>query len=190
MVRRSARKKLRVSKIGPGVSFLFLFAVVVSAVVVGNLREGSDHDCWPVDAGSAIGDKGMTSPVFIWSNDDSRLMLCDVGAETVKYEPPEANTPKALIGRARLRLYNADEAVLPDSLMGRTEGNDLVQDDLSIVLYKKGEFGEVEDCYGDPYAAEDDEGVWSEDPFGVHSDPESILSCWLEFEDFSDYVGE
>ena len=188
MARRSARKNLRLSKTGPGVSFLVLIAVLVSAVVVGNLREGTPHNCWPVEASSAVGDKDKTSPVFVWSNDDSRLMLCDVGAETVKYEPPEANNSKALIGKARIRLYDGDEVVLPDSLMGRTEGNDLVENDFSIMLYKKGEFGEVEDCYGDPYAAEDDVEIWNADPFGVYSDPDAIESCWLEL-DYA-YYGE
>ena len=190
MARRSARKKLMLSKVGPVVSFLVLFTVVVSAVVVGNLRERSPHDCWPVDAGSAVGDKDMTSPVFVWSNDDSSLMLCDIGAETVKYEPPEAENPKALIGKASIRLADEDEVVLPDSLMGKVEGNDLVENDFSIVLYKKGEFGKVEDCYGDPYATEDDDGVLNADPFGVYSDPDAIESCWLEVEDLYEYVGE
>ena len=113
-------------------------------------------------------------------------MLCDVGTETVKYEPPNADDSKALIGKARLRLYNGDEVVLPDSLIGRAEGNDLAQNDLSIVLYKKGEFGEVEDCYGDPYIVDDDDGIWSDDPFGVLSDPDAIESCWLEIEDLSE----
>ena len=183
-------KKNRLSKVGPAVSFLVLFAVIVSAVVVGNLREGSADDCWPVDAGSAVGDKDETSPVFVWSNDDGRLMLCDVGAETVKYEPLARDDSMALVSKARLRFYNEDEVVLPDSLMGRVEGNDLMQNDPGIFLYKKGEFGEVDDCYGDPYASEDDEEIWSEDPFGVFSDPDAIESCWLEFEDLFEYVGE
>ena len=51
-------------------------------------------------------------------------------------------------------------------------------------MYEKGVFGEVEDCYGDPYDFGDPDQTWAKDQFGVFADPEDIQSCWfkLEFE--------
>ena len=131
--------------------------------------------------------RARVGPFMVWSEGDSALMLCDVGAETVKYEPPEESGSRVLVGKAMFRLHTGDEIVLPDSLIGKVEGNDLTRSDLRIPLYKKGEFGEVADCYGDPDGLKDGDGIWNEDPFGVYSDPDAIQSCWLEFEDTDDW---
>ena len=169
---------------GPVIAFALLVVVVVVAVVVGNLRVASPNDCRPLNIKSDVGDEAKSWPVLVLSNGDSELLLCDVGAETVKYEPPDENDPKVLLGKSMFRLHTGDEIVLPDSLIGKVEENDLDRSDRGVLVYEKGVFGEVEDCYGDPYDFGDPDQTWAKDQFGVFADPEDIQSCWfkLEFE--------
>ena len=97
-----------------------------SAVVVGNLRVTSPNDCRPLNIKSDVGDEVVGGPVLVWSDGDNELKLCDVGAETVKYEPPEGNDSRVLLGKSMFRLHTGDEIVLPDSLIGKVvEENDL-----------------------------------------------------------------
>ena len=170
--------------LGPTISLAVLAIVIVAAVVVGNLQPGWPEGCWPADRGDAAGDQVQGWPVMVWSSDADELMLCDVGADEVKYQPPERIVRGVLLNKGMLRIDAGDEVVLPDDFIVNVEGNDLVRSEPSILLYKKGVFGEVEDCYGDTYDLEDNEGIWSEDPLGVYSDPDNVQSCWMEFEYF------
>ena len=188
MSESNAKPRRVISIVGPLVSFVVLAVVVVSAVAVGNLRERLANDCWPTDRRSGVGDEGQSWPVLVWSKGDNELMLCDVGTETVKFEPPEGNASSVLVGKSMVRLHTGEEIVLPDSLFGKGEGSELIRGDRGVLLYEKGVFGEVEDCYGDPYVSGEPEQIWPKDLFGLVSDLDDIQSCWfkLEFE----YVAE
>ena len=182
MFGRDTHKRNVKSIATPLLSFGLLGALVVGAVIFGTLVVERADGCRPLGM-SAEND---SPTLIVFSDDDDGLMLCDVPQETVAYIPPQRSEAGALIGKAMLRLRSGEEVVMPDSLMTRVDGNDLERIDPGILLYKKGEFGEVEDCYGDSYSLEDGEGIWNADPFGVYSDPESIQSCWLEIETFTD----
>ena len=185
MPESNVKPRGRMSIAGPAIAFAILAVVVVSAVVVGNLRVPSPNDCKPLNTKSDVGDEAKSWPVMVLSNGDSELLLCDVGAETVKYEPPDENDPKVLVGKSMLRIQTSYEISPPDSLIGTVvEGNDLTLSDRGVLVYEKGVFGEVEDCYGDPYDFGDPDQTWAKDQFGVFADPEDIQSCWfkLEFE--------
>ena len=165
------------------VSFTLLGVLVVGAVLFGNLHGDRADVCRPL--GSASGnDDGAT--LIVWSDEYDELMLCDVGQETVKYVAPERDASMGLIGKGMIRLDTGDEVVLPDSLMEKVEEYDGGQSDHSVFLYKKGEFGEVEDCYGEPDDVGDGNEIWSADPFGVYSDPDTIEACWVEIEILDD----
>ncbi len=162
MFRRNANSGDVKSIVTPVVSFALLGALVVGAVVFGNLVVERENECRPL--GSPANSDSATLMVF--SEDDDELMLCDVPQETAEYDPPERRESEIQIGDSLYLLPSMEEVEFFDGGL----------------VYAKGEFGNIEDCriLGalSRYESDDFDGFDGSDMFH----PDRIQSCWIEIE--------
>ncbi len=178
----------------PVVSFVLLGVLVVGAVLFGNLVVERADECRPI--GSPAEGDGAT--LFVYSNDDDALMLCDVPQETVKYDPPQRDLSGIPEGVSLLRLYptNDNEAQggtlteggADNDLSGKASPYSYEENFRGTPVYVKGEFGSLEDCgfFGEmsDYESDDFDGFDGSDMFH----PDRIQSCWVDIEIESEII--
>ncbi len=179
----------------PVVSFLLLGAMVVGAVIFGNLATQRADDCRPLGTTT----KSDSPALIAYSDDHDGLMLCDVPRETVAYVPPDRARSAVRVGDSTYVLQVTYDDRTDDVISGRIQGNDLIKDAdryppegqfsyegniRRTPVYVKGEYGTLEDCgffddlYASAYVSEDFDGFDGPDMFH----PDRIQSCWVELE--------
>ena len=178
----------------PIISFAVLGALILGAVVFGNLVVDRADGCRPVGSDSRSGSSGDAATLLVYSDQDDSLMLCDVPQETVEYDPPQRSDSGIQIGDSWYRI--ASDGGL-DEPFGVIEGNDLFRDASNFTypsesnrtpVYVKGEFGSIEDCglFGESsYETGDFDGFDGSDMFH----PDRIQSCWIETEIEYEVIG-
>ena len=174
-------------------SFALLGVMVVGAVIFGNLVVDRADGCRPL--GSPSEDDSTT--LFVYSNEEDALMLCDVPQGTVEYDPPQRDPSGVRVGDSWIRLYLENDSEMQDGTPAEIEGNDLFREgsgymilpsDLRTPVYVKGEFGSLADClfFGSiDYESDDFDGFDGSDMFH----PDRIQSCWIEVEILADFGG-
>lgn len=176
----------------PAVSFALLGILVVGAVLLGNLVVERADECRPL--GSPAEGDGAT--LFVYSNDEDALVLCDVPQETVKYDPPQRDRSEVRVGEELIRLELMYDNEMQGDTLAKIENNGLTRDASrnpsegyfsyeqhvgGTPVYVKGEFGSLEDCmfFGKRlYESDDFDGFDGSDMFH----PDRIQSCWVEVE--------
>ena len=170
----------------PVISFSILGALIMGAVLYGNLVDRADG-CRPIGSDSKTGASDDRATLLVYSNEDGALMLCDVPQETVEYDPPQRSDTGIQIGDSLYRFASDSNS---DESLGVIEGNDLFRpasnftyppEGNSTPVYVNGEFGSLEDCgiFGEgSYESDDLDGFDGSDMFH----PDRIYSCWIEYE--------
>ena len=87
----------------PVISFSILGALIMGAVLYGNLVDRADG-CRPVGSDSKTGASDDRATLLVYSNEDGALMLCDVPQETVEYDPPQRSDTGIQIGDSLYRI--------------------------------------------------------------------------------------
>ena len=186
MFRRNKNSGDVKSIVTPVVSFVLLGALVVGAVIFGNLVVERENDCRPLGS-SADSDGAM---LMVFSEEDEALMLCDVPQETAEYDPPERREVEFPIGDSLYRIPWEEDAEIEGGGFAEIEGNDLHREGYLLIppsgrdglVYAKGEFGSIEDCQifgaSSHYESDDFEGFDGSDMFH----PDRIQSCRIEIE--------
>ncbi len=183
----------------PVISFALLGVLVVGAVIFGNLVVERADECRPL--GSPAEGDGAT--LFVYSNDEDALMLCDVPQETVKYDPPEQRVEQFELGDSIYRLQLGYYNEMQGGTLAEVENNGLTRDAprypsegyfyydrgvRSTPVYVKGEFGSLEDCgfFGEmsDYESDDFDGFDGSDMFH----PDRVQSCWVDIEIESEII--
>ncbi|MCY4475584.1 MAG: hypothetical protein OXC83_09155 [Chloroflexi bacterium] len=171
----------------PIISFAVLGALILGAVVFGNLVVDRADGCRQVGSDSQADSPDDATTLLVYSDQHDALMLCDVPQETVEYDPPQRSDSGIQIGDDLYRFASYDDL---DESFGVIEGNDLFRDASNFTyslennrtpVYVKGEFGSIEDCgiLGDSsYESSDFDGFDGSDMFH----PDRIQSCWVEYE--------
>ena len=174
-------------------SFALLGVLVVGAVLFGNLVVDRTDGCRPL--GSPSEDDSTT--LFVYSNEEDALMLCDVPQESVEYDPPQRDPSKVRVGDSLIRLHLENDSEMQDGTPAEIEGSDLFREgsgymilpsDLRTPVYVKGEFGSIEDCpffLTKGYESDDFDGFDGSDMFH----PDRIQSCWIEIDYMFDNGG-
>ena len=184
----------------PVVSFALLGVLVVGAVIFGNLIDERTDGCRPIGSPA---EKDDSATLFVWSDDDDALMLCDVLQETVKYDPPEQSFEQIELGDSIYRLRLMYDNEMQGGTLAEMENNNLTRDASrypsegyfsyernvrGAPLYVKGEFGSLEDCgfFGEmsDYESDDFNGFDGSDMFH----PNRIQSCWVDIEIESEII--
>ena len=171
----------------PVVSFALLGVLVVGAVLFGNLVVERADECRPFGSQA---DEDDSATLFVWSDEDDALMLCDVAQETVEYVPTEHSESEIQIQASIYRLEPEDDTEMQGGSFADIEGNDLFRyesgymifpSDHSRPVYVRGESGSIEDCmfFGESlYESDDFDGFDGSDMFH----PDRIQSCWIEID--------
>ena len=169
-------------------SFALLGVLVVGAVLFGNLVVDRADGCRPL--GSPSEDDSTT--LFVYSNEEDALMLCDVPQGTVEYDPPQRDRSGVRVSDSLILLHLENDNEMQDGTFAEIENNDLTKDEIRYSysyggttrrtpVYVKGEFGSVEDCpffLTKGYESDDFDGFDGSDMFH----PDRIQSCWIEIE--------
>ena len=173
----------------PVMSFAILGALIMGAVLYGNLVDRADG-CRPVGSDSQTGASDDRATLLVYSDEEDALMLCDVPNETVEYEAPQRGNSEFQIGHSIYRPAIDDDTKMPGGTFAEIEGNDLLRDLPEFTqsegvrlrpLYVKDEFGSLEDCFffeTDGYDSDDFEGFDGSDM----SHPGWVQACWIEYE--------
>ncbi len=180
-------KKAKMRSIAPPViSFAVLAALVVGAVLFGNLVVDRMDGCRPFGSSSQNSGADDVATLLVYSNEEDAVMLCNVPQETVEYEAPQTDSQGILIGDSLYLIVLEEDDEMPAEI----EGNDLFRDDSGYIfppedrrtlVYVKGEFGSLEDCgLSDErfYESDDLDGFDGSDMFH----PDRIQSCWIEID--------
>lgn len=187
------------SVLTPVISFSLLGVLVVGAVLFGNLVVERADECRPLESPA----EGDGASLFVYSNDNDALMLCDVPQETVKYDPPQRDRSEVRVGESLLRLGLTYDNEMQGGTLAEIENNDLTRDASRYLgegyfsyernvrrtpVYAKGEFGSLEDCgfFGEmsDYESDDFNGFDGSDMFH----PNRIQSCWVDIEIESEII--
>ena len=180
----------------PVISFSILGALIMGAVLYGNLVDRADG-CRPIGSDSKTGASDDRATLLVYSNEDGALMLCDVPQETVEYDPPQRDPSKVRVGDSWIRLYLENDSEMQDGTPAEIEGSDLFREgsgymilpsDLRTPVYVKGEFGSLAEClfFGSiDYESDDFDGFDGSDMFH----PDRIQSCWIEIDYMFDNGG-
>ena len=188
------------SVLTPVVSFALLAVLVVGAVLFGNFVVERADECRPI---GSMAEKDDSATLFVWSDDDDALMLCDVPQETVKYDPPERSFEQIELRDPLYRLQLVYDNEAQGGTLAEVENNDLTRDESrypsegyfsykeierGTPVYVKGEFGSLEDCgfFGEmsDYESDDFDGFDGSDMFH----PDRIQSCWVDIEIESEII--
>ena len=174
-------------------SFALLGVMIVGAVLFGNLVVDRTDGCRPL--GSPSEDDSTT--LFVYSNEQDALMLCDVPQESVEYDPPQRDRNGVRVGDSLIRLHLENDNEMQGETPAEIEGSDLFREgsgymilpsDLRTPVYVKGEFGSIEDCpffLTKGYESDDFDGFDGSDMFH----PDRIQSCWIEIDYMFDNGG-
>ena len=180
----------------PVISFSILGALIMGAVLYGNLVDRADG-CRPIGSDSKTGASDDRATLLVYSNEDGALMLCDVPQETVEYDPPQRSDTGVQIGDSLYRIASDSDldesfAVIEGSDRTRdasryaSEENSVYEGIFRVTLtYLNGEFGSLENCgfsVESYYESDDFDGFDGSDMFH----PDRIQSCWIEIEELID----
>ena len=182
----------------PVMSFAILGALIMGAVLYGNLVDRADG-CRPVGSDSQTGASDDRATLLVYSDEEDALMLCDVPNETVEYDPPQRDPLGVRVGDSWIRLYLENDNEMQDGTFAEIENNDLTKDEIRYSysyggttrrtpVYVKGEFGSVEDCpffLTKGYESDDFDGFDGSDMFH----PDRIQACWIEIDYMFDNGG-
>ena len=187
----------------PIISFAVLGALILGAVVFGNLAVDRTDGCRPVGSDSQAGSSDDATTLLVYSDRHDALMLCDVPRETVEYDPPERDQTVVWLedSSSYLEPVYVDKThyegffrikgsnVTRDAALFLSEENFSYDGDFGAVpVYVKGEFGSLEDCsdFGEnSYESDDFDGFDGSDMFH----PDRIQSCWTEIEIEYEVIG-
>lgn len=183
----------------PIVSFLLLGALVVGAVMFGNLVTPRADECRPFGTSA----ENVGPALITYSDDHDALMLCDVPQETVAYVTPRRERSTVRVGDSTYVLELKYDNGTQNVISANIQGSDLTKNAVmyppeghfsyeGIIrrtpVYVEGEYGTLEDCgfYDDlhvsDYESDDFDGFDGPDMFH----PDRIQSCWVEIEEVTE----